>query len=259
MGTAEGLIQAMCELLGTGEDRGENHNQLTDWYADRNGSQYRATAWCDITVSYAAAASGNSPAVMGDHAWTVEHARAFQSAGRWYFGTSGIQPGDVIFFDWSGTRSISAIDHVGVVEAVNSNGSVTTIEGNIHDRVDRMCRWPSDIVGFGRPDFTGSPDPVLPPGPAPLQVDGEFGPLTTRALQRMLNGHGEHLDVDGEFGPLTTRALQRYLGVADDGEFGPISTRALQRRVGLGGRDVDGEWGPVTTSALQRALNAGAL
>lgn len=255
MGTAEGLIEAMRELLGTGEDRGENHNQLTDWYADRYGSVYQATAWCDITVAYAAAASGNTAATMGDHAWTVEHARQFEQAGRWTYGIDGIAPGDVVFFDWSGTRNIGAIDHVGVVESVPGNGSVVTIEGNIHDRVDRMTRWPSTVVGYGRPAFDGTPAPESA-GPAPLQVDGEFGPLTCRSLQRALNAHGAGLEVDGEFGPLTKRELQRYLGVADDGIIGPISTRALQMHVGA---TRDGQWGPQTTRCLQSALNAGTF
>lgn len=255
MGTAEGMLDAMRSLLGTGEDRGNNHNALTDWYADRNGSQYRATAWCDITVSYAAAQSGNLDAVMGDQAWTPAHARAFERAGRWHTGADGIQAGDIVFYDWSGSRDIDAIDHVEVVESVGSAGEIIAIGGNVHDRVERITRSTRCVVGYGRPAYDGGPAPAAEV-PVPLEVDGVFGPLTCKALQRALNVKGYDLVVDGEFGPLTKRALQRYIGVDVDGAIGPISTRALQRHVGA---KQDGAWGPQTTRCLQGALNSGAF
>jgi peptidoglycan hydrolase-like protein with peptidoglycan-binding domain len=247
------MLAEMRVLLGMGESpAGSNHNRLTDWYADRHGAEYRYTAWCDIAVSYAAAVSGNSGAVMGDFAWTVAHAQAFQSAGRWVAGAAGARSGDVIFFDWGGTRTISRIDHVGVVEAAHSDGTLTTIEGNTEDRMMRRRRSASVIAGYGRPAYDGTPVP----SPVRLAVDGEFGPLTCAALQRALNSHGAGLVVDGVYGPLTKRALQRHLGVTADGAIGPITVRALQRRVGA---SVDGAWGPQTTRALQQRLNAGAF
>lgn len=105
---------------------------------------------------------------------------------------------------------------------------------------------------------------IIPSAPAPLVEDGDFGPLTTEALQRALNAHGagvaadgEPLVVDGDYGPLTKRALQQFLGVKVDGIVGPITTRALQRYIGMSGTAVDGAWGPHTTTVLQQALNAG--
>lgn len=80
-----------------------------------------------------------------------------------------------------------------------------------------------------------------------LAVDGQFGPLTVRALQRLLR-----VPVDGVYGPQTKRALQSWLGVAVDGIVGPKTVRALQARVGA---SVDGDWGPKTTRALQAWLN----
>jgi peptidoglycan hydrolase-like protein with peptidoglycan-binding domain len=247
------MLAAMRGLLGMGESPvGSNHTPVNDWYADRHGSAYRATPWCDIAVSYAAAASGNTAAVMGDHAWTVEHANAFQSAGRWFAGAAGCRPGDVIFFDWNGSKAISRIDHVGVVEAAYSDGTIGTIEANTDDRCMRRRRSPGVIAGYGRPAYDGTPAPAR----QLLAVDGVFGPLSTMALQRALNAHGAGLAVDGQYGPLTRKALQRHLGVAADGVVGPITVRALQRRVGA---SVDGAWGPQTTRALQRALNAGGF
>jgi hypothetical protein len=92
-----------------------------------------------------------------------------------------------------------------------------------------------------------------PSGPAPLIVDGVFGPRTCMALQRYLNTAGEaSLVVDGVFGILTRKALQEYLDVRQDGIIGPITIRALQRHTGA---KVDGIWGPDTTRHIQRALN----
>lgn len=116
--------------------------------------------------------------------------------------------------------------------------------------------------GIGWGDFiamTGSVAPVSNPTPATkptaastsLAVDGLWGVLTTKALQRRLG-----VTSDGIFGPVTTKALQRLLGVTADGVFGPITKRALQRRLGVA---ADGIVGPITTKALQRALNAGRL
>ena len=45
-----------------------------------------------------------------------------------------------------------------------------------------------------------------------LVVDGEFGQLSVKALQRMLNAEIDAgLDVDGVLGPLTWKALQTYI------------------------------------------------
>ena len=73
-----------------------------------------------------------------DFAYTVFHAQEFDRRGRWKYGTNGIQPGDVIFFNWgAGGRSIPHTDHVGVVEKVLSAGRVQTIEGNTGDALLR--------------------------------------------------------------------------------------------------------------------------
>lgn len=80
-----------------------------------------------------------------------------------------------------------------------------------------------------------------------LAVDGDFGPQTIRALQRLTGA-----TPDGVFGPASKRALQRWLGVGVDGIVGPKTVRALQARVGA---KVDGQWGRGTTRALQVYLN----
>jgi Putative peptidoglycan binding domain/CHAP domain len=262
MGTVAGMISQARALLGLGENPpGSNHNEVTDWYGFDG-------AWCDMAVSYEAARSGNLAAVLGKHAWTVEHARAFQSHGRWHFGLGGARPGDVVFFDWSGTRSIANVDHVGLIEAVHSNGTITTLEGNTSDAFRRRVRNSACVVGYGRPAY-GDAAP-MPQGDGILRL-GSRG-QAVRTLQGNLNRvMGSRLVVDGIFGPSTeaaVRAFQRRYGLTVDGEYGPQSA-AMMRAALAGGTQpirptptpptgplaVDGRFGPATCAAMQRALN----
>lgn len=263
MGTVAGMIAQARALLGLGENPpGSNHNKVTTWYGFDG-------AWCDMAISYEAGHSDNLAAVFGKHAWTVEHARAFQSHGRWHYGLGGARPGDIVFFDWSGTRSIANIDHVGLIEAVHSNGTITTLEGNTSNAFLRRVRNSACVVGYGRPAY-GDAAP-MPSSDGVLRV-GSRG-QAVKALQSNLNKvMGSGLVVDGIFGPATeaaVEAFQRKYGLTVDGEFGPQS--AAMMKAALAGRTqpikpvpkpppagtlmVDGQFGPATCAAMQRALN----
>lgn len=104
-----------------------------------------------------------------------------------------------------------------------------------------------------------------------LRVDGDFGPLTVKALQRLLSNKKWNAyysgRIDGDFGPMTRRAYQTFLkkwknartySGRIDGDFGPMSKRAeqqwLAKRGYYKGR-IDAIRGPVTIKALQRCLN----
>ena len=88
--------------------------------------------------------------------------------------------------------------------------------------------------------------PVAAPGV--LEVDGVFGRLTIKRLQKFLG-----VTQTGWWDEASKRQMQKFLGVKVDGVFGPVSTKALQELVGA---DVDGAWGKQTTSKLQAWLNA---
>lgn len=85
----------------------------------------------------------------------------------------------------------------------------------------------------------------------PVAVDGDFGPLTAKALQFVVG-----TPVDGVWGAHSVMALQLMLGVTADGVQGPITVKALQAQVGV---TQDGDWGPATTRAVQTSLNGGKL
>ncbi|MEU8542148.1 peptidoglycan-binding protein [Streptomyces sp. NPDC048717] len=264
MGSVEGMLAQMRALIGTGENPpGSDRNQVTSWYG-------LVGPWCDMTVSYAAAHSDNLGAIYGKFAYTVAHAQAFQNHGAWHYGLGGVRPGDVVFFDWSGSRSISAIDHVGVVEAVHSDGTITTIEGNTSDRCMRRQRNSATIVGYGRPAY-GNASPM--PSSDGMLRRGSKGDAVKTLQQNLNSVMGSGLTVDGDFGPATdaaVRAFQAKYKLTVDGEFGPASSAAMKAALGGGSAPqapaprppasgqlaVDGDFGPATCAALQRALNS---
>ena len=96
-------------------------------------------------------------------------------------------------------------------------------------------------------DVAPAPPPPSPPIRQQIAEDGQLGPQTYRALQRVIG-----TTPDGAWGPMSKRALQRWLGVTQDGIIGRQTVTALQQRVGA---YADGIWGPATTRALQRYLN----
>ena len=104
MGNAAGMIAQARRLLGTTEHPpGSNHNLVTKFFGFDG-------PWCNMSIAYEAAHSDNLPAVFGMFANTVAHAREFKRHGRWHYGLGGARPGDVVFFDFSGTRVIKNIE-----------------------------------------------------------------------------------------------------------------------------------------------------
>ncbi|MFC6883461.1 peptidoglycan-binding protein [Actinomadura yumaensis] len=243
MGTVKGMLAQARATLGMGEP-----NKIQSWYRARNGSAYGGNfAWCDAAVTFWARHSDNAAAVLphGDRAYTVYHARDFQNAGRWFAGTTAnvnkARPGDIVFFDWGGSDSVGAIDHVGIVEKALGGGRVQTIEGNTGDACKRRVRGASVIAGYGRPAYTGTGGggggkPSKPAGKAPA-FSGRIlrlrSPMMSgadvRTWQTQMRRRGWHLAVDGVYGPdsaKTARAFQAEKGLAVDGQVGPATWAA---------------------------------
>lgn len=227
-GTARDMIAEARRSLGTTEHPpGSNHNYITQWYNDHVDNKTGDGPWCDMSVTMWGARSGNQ-SVVGTFAYTVYHARWFEGRGQWHAGTTGIRAGDVVFFDWGGSRHIDNIDHVGVVERVEGS-EIHTIEGNSQDVCRRVVRDDTYICGYGRPAYV-APAVVAPSGAQVLKA-GSTGDRV-RALQRALNKVlSLSLKVDGEFGPVTKAAVKKLQGkakIAVDGEYGKNSARALK-------------------------------
>lgn len=245
----EAMIAKMESVLGTVG----RPNEVTRWYAARNGSYYADAPWCNETITWAAFHSGNYDAVCfgKDFAYTVYHAQRYQAAGRWHHDVEGIRRGDIIFFDWDGSNSVSAIDHIGIVTDVNGR-DVLTIEGNTANRCARRVRRAEEIVGYGRPAYTDSaPAPKLKPKPG-AAAEAEYVPPpfpkglkpgddspSARPLQRALKAAGymsKSVKESDNYGPLTQAAVKRfhernpqYADRAGDPAIGPRGWAELHR------------------------------
>ncbi|MFG2090012.1 MULTISPECIES: peptidoglycan-binding protein [unclassified Spirillospora] len=236
----------MRSIIGLGEP-----NHIQRWYAERNGSAYSYNfPWCDAAITWAAWKSGNHGAVCpnGDRAYTPTHANDFKKLGRWHSGTTAnvnrCRPGDIVFYDWSGTNSISRVDHVGVVERVLGGGRIQTIEGNTSNQCLRRVRSAGVIAGYGRPAYSGGSGGSGGSGSSgsswmenlmsdlPLLKRGDRGEHVETVQGLLLARSHPEVKIDGDFGPVTERAVQAvqsWGGVAADGEVGPRTWPVLLR------------------------------
>ena len=179
------------------------------------------------------------------------------------------QDGDIILFQFD---SDSYLDHVGIIEKRNSDGSYTTIEGNTGTGNDanggavmRRTRYPSQIGMIARPKYTGksststtskpssSTSSVVKTSNSKLTVDGAWGKNTTLKTQKVL-GTGQDGIVSSQ-----SKSCKKYLLNAEtsswqfvDNAKGSAMIKALQKLVGAG---VDGLAGKGTVSAMQKFLN----
>ncbi|MDX6522223.1 MAG: hypothetical protein QOF08_2828 [Gaiellales bacterium] len=133
------LAAAQGELGVAEQPSGSNDGPRIAQYRLAVAGAYAGGPWCGYFVSWAAAQAGapigdggrGEGSVAGIAAWA-------QRTGRM---TNQPQAGDLILF---GTR------HVGIVESVNADGTLTTIEGNSSDGVHRRVHDQSEASGFVR-------------------------------------------------------------------------------------------------------------
>ncbi|SEF59331.1 CHAP domain-containing protein [Thermomonospora echinospora] len=144
----EKLLDIAKTELGYREKSG-GYTKYGDWYGKNvdNNSYFKNAPWCDMFLAWAADKAGVAD-WAGQFAYTPFHAKWFREEGAW--GTKP-KPGAIIFFDWSGSKSLDAIDHVGIVEKVEGK-TIHTIEGNVDGvHLKRKERTAGTIVGYGYP------------------------------------------------------------------------------------------------------------
>ena len=251
--TATAVLRAAASDIGYRES-GVN---VTKYWATWKPA-WQGQPWCAAAVTDWLKRGGDLR-VFGEAIFYCPSIEALaKKVGRWY--TSGPKVGDIVLYSFGSNEAI----HVGLVEKVLAGGWIQTIEGNTSsgnagsqnngDGVYRRLRSTSwGIRGYYRPSYTPAPKPapapIAPPKATPvdLVVDGDFGPKTVRAVNR-LTGAGD----TSKWGAAQKKAFQRWLGVKDDGIIGALTIIALQKKVGA---KVDAAWGKLTTMALQRYLN----
>ncbi|MBB5078973.1 CHAP domain-containing protein [Nonomuraea endophytica] len=161
--TAAQVLSLAKKQIGTREDASGGGTKFQKWYMSSpraaetvkrdggNRQAYLNAAWCAMFVSWVGEETGARTTVGWD-AYTVTHAKWFKNNNRW--GASA-KPGAVVFFSWSGSKSLNSINHVGFVIKDNGNGTITTVEGNTgNGKVEERTRPTSQVVGYGYPDYS---------------------------------------------------------------------------------------------------------
>lgn len=108
----------------------EGSNNNTKYGADY-GLNYNP--WCQMFIWWIAQKAGIGEDIIPKTASCPTAYRWFTSRNKEIVSHSQAQPGDIVFFQWNGSKNA---DHVGIVETVQ-NGIMTTIEGNKNDAVER--------------------------------------------------------------------------------------------------------------------------
>src|SRR5690606_16156099 len=109
--------------------------------------------------------------------------RWFKKHDAW---TTEPTPGALVFYDWSGSRDIDGIDHVGLVEKVEGR-TLHTIEANADGyKLMRKTRDMDTVVGFGLPSKVKQQKYVpkhAAPAPKVEELTGDAGNGSTPQVQ----------------------------------------------------------------------------
>jgi hypothetical protein len=145
MTTTETVLNVARGQVGTVEDSAGD-TLYSRWYG------LPSESWCDMFVSWVGSTAGATD-IIGKFAYCPAHVNWFKARKQW---GSVPRVGAVVFFDWNGDGEA---DHVGIVELVNPDGSVGTIEGNStnpargRNGVFRHTENARYILGYGYPAY----------------------------------------------------------------------------------------------------------
>lgn len=160
------LATARSQIGVTENPARSSRQKFGAWYG-MNG-----VPWCAIFVSWVFWHAGHPlPRIATAKGFAyVPDVVAWAKANQCW-KAQGPRPGDLVVFSFGGVRP----DHVGIVEAVLSDGRVATIEGNtsgtnprMGGMVARMHRG-ARIVGYVAVTSTAAPAPTPAPKPEPTR------------------------------------------------------------------------------------------
>jgi len=241
--TAGQVLDVARSQIGTVEGKGG---------ANPYGRAYGTdgVAWCAQFAWWCFRQAGAGD-LIPKTAYTPTLAAWYQQRGR---ADRTSRVGDLVLFDWPGD-GVDRISHVGLVEAVNRDGTLTTIEGNttsgaagdqrMGGGVWRRKRSTSAVVLYAHPAYAGRVGPGNdrnPADPAAGLATLSYGMRKDSrviALQRFLNAYPWKPEL-----PLL-EPLGNYL----DQTVAVVA--AAQRQVGVTGADANGRTvGPRTIAAF---------
>lgn len=196
------------------------------WFygAPVSGSAYD---WCEVFIQWLFAQLDASDMLYTKTANCGAQGLAFYKKGG--LVTKDYKVGDIVFFHWSNDKSsyvssVYTMDHVGIIEKVNSDGTYTTIEGNTgnttNGEVMRRTRYLSQISCACRPQYKSESKISFCTYNIKMSKiwrDSKNNkPGQVLALQCLLfaNGYkgkdGKVLSLDGDFGVNTEYALKCF-------------------------------------------------
>ena len=143
-GAGAGIVAAAAGEVGQAEQPpGSNDSPRIAQYRQATAGAPGPGPWCAYFVSWAAQQAGTPVGEGGRGSGSVDALYAWaQRVGRAEPASSGYtpKPGDLIVWD----------EHIGIVEGVQPDGSIRTIEGNSSDRVSRRTHPAGSMLGFIR-------------------------------------------------------------------------------------------------------------
>lgn len=159
MTTALKIIEIARKEIGTVESPPNSNLNKYGKHFNING-----VAWCALFCSWCVVQIGlGLPKI--NIAYVPAWVEWFKSKGHYFDKNTIPKVGDFVFFAFS-KEGISKnwAEHIGIVEKINSDGTITTIEGNtsagntgsqssgggVHRRTDRKKPY---ITGYGRPFY----------------------------------------------------------------------------------------------------------
>ena len=166
-GTAARLVEVALAEVGTIEGPKDNETKYGKF------AKANFQPWCGSFVMWCANTAGVK---VPNTVYTPAGAQAFIKAGTWQMAEVATpEVGDIAYFDFP-SDGVDRISHVGIVSAVNTDGTVDVVEGNtsadkkgdqrnggeccLKNRAYKKKNGSKlrrsqvvGIVGFGRPSF----------------------------------------------------------------------------------------------------------
>jgi hypothetical protein len=131
------LAAAQAEVGVAESPPGSNDSPRIAEYRTATAGNPGPGAWCAYFVSWASRQAGAPLGDMGQGFGRVDDVWAWaQSSGR---AVQQPQPGDLVVWD----------EHIGIVESVGADGTLTTVEGNSSDAVSRRTYGPGERPALG--------------------------------------------------------------------------------------------------------------
>jgi uncharacterized protein (TIGR02594 family) len=138
-GGLRALAVARGELGVSEEPPGSNDGARIATYRTATAGAYAGAPWCAYFVSWCAREAGVPLGENGQGYGAVEQIEAWgRRTGRF---VTEPQPGDIVLFGGA---------HTGLVESVDADGSINTIEGNTSHTVARRHHAASEATGYVR-------------------------------------------------------------------------------------------------------------